>query len=151
MNLLFDTSVWIDDLRHGVLRFILPQVRGKYFLWLDSVAWAELLAGCSTRRHRRIIEGLISPFERAGRIVSANHRDYRRAGDALSTLRGAGLTLKNPGAALLDALQAADAVRIGALLVTANISAFKKLAQVIPVSVQSFDDFRNTLQGSLPR
>ena len=132
-------------LRHGALRFILPKVRGKYFLWVDSVASAELLAGCSTRRHRRIIEGLLSPFERAGRVVSANHGDYRRAGEALSKLREAGLPLKNPGAALLDALQAADAARIGALLVTANISDFRKLARYLPVSVQSFDEFRNGL------
>jgi hypothetical protein len=48
LNLPFDTSVWIDDLRHGVLRFVIPQARGRYFLRLDSVAAAELLAGCST-------------------------------------------------------------------------------------------------------
>ncbi len=145
MNLLFDTSVWIDDLRHGALRFILPRVRGKHFLWVDSIAVAELLAGCGTRRHRRIVERLLSPFERAGRIVTPNPRDFHRAGDALSKLRGSGTTLKNPGAALLDAVQASDAARMGALLVTANIADFTQLARYIPVTVQSFDDFRRSL------
>ena len=145
MNLLFDTSVWIEDFRHGALRFVLPRVRGRYFLWMDGVASAELLAGCSTRQHRRVVERLLSPFERAGRVVTPNAQDFKRAGSALSKLRGAGITLRNPGAALLDALQAADAIRIGALLVTANISDFTKLARFIPVTIQSFDDFRASL------
>ncbi|HLY07816.1 MAG TPA: PIN domain-containing protein [Planctomycetota bacterium] len=145
MNLLFDTSVWIDDLRYGALRFVLPRVRGKYFLWVDSISVVELLAGCSTRQRRRVVERLLSPFERAGRVVTPNHRDFHRAGDALSKLRGSGVTLKNPGAALLDAVQAADAARIGALLVTANTSDFTKLARFIPVTIKSFDDFRKIL------
>jgi predicted nucleic acid-binding protein len=145
LNLLFDTSVWIDDLRYGALRFVLPRVRGKYFLWVDSIAAAELLAGCRTRQHLRVMERLLSPFERAGRVVTPNHRDFSRAGDALSKLRGSGITLKNPGAALLDAVQATDATRIGALLVTANTSDFTKLARFIPVAIKSFDDFRKTL------
>lgn len=148
MNLLFDTSVWVDDLRHGALRFVLPQVRGRYFLWIDSVAAAELLAGCRSRPERRMVSRLIAPFERAGRVVTSNHRDFCRAAEALSRLRSAGLTLKNPGAALLDALQAADAVRIGAVLVTANVSDFTKLAKFMPVSIKSFEAFRRTLGGS---
>jgi predicted nucleic acid-binding protein len=91
------------------------------------------------------VELLLSPFERAGRVVTPNHRDFHRAGDALSKLRGSGVTLKNPGAALFDAVQAADAARIGALLVTANISDFTKLARFIPVTIQSFDNFRRSL------
>jgi predicted nucleic acid-binding protein len=142
MNLLFDTSVWIEDLRHGGLRFILPHIRGRYFLWMDSVAAGELLAGCTTRPQRRIVDRLLSPFERAGRLISPAPRDFRRAGEALSKLRGSGVTLKNPGGALLDALQAADAARIGATLVTANPSDFIRLARYLPVSVRSFDEFR---------
>lgn len=147
MNLLFDTSVWIDDLRHGVLRFVMPRVRGRYFLWLDSVAAAELIAGCSTRRERRLISGLIAPFERAGRVVTPSPRDFVRAGEALSKLRGAGLTLKNPGGALLDALQVANAVRIGALLVTENVSDFEKLSRFLPASITSFKEFSRRLGG----
>jgi len=142
VNLLFDTSVWIDDLRHGALRFVLPRVRGRYFLWIDSVAAAELLAGCGTRQHRRIVERLLSPFERAGRMITPNQGDFHRAGNALSKLRSKGVSLKNSGAALLDGLQAANAARIGALLVTENMSDFEKLARFIPVKIRSFEDFR---------
>ena len=112
---------------------------------MDSVAAAELLGGCRSRKERGIIEKLLAPFEGAGRVVSPNHRDFSRAGDAISKLRQAGVTLKNPGAALLDGLQAADAARIGALLVTENVSDFKNLARIIPVSVQSFEQFTSKL------
>lgn len=145
MNLLFDTSVWVDDLRHGLLRFVLPAGRGKYFLWLDAVVVSELLAGCGSRVERRIVSRLISPFERAGRVVVPQEGDFKRAGEALSKLRGLGLSLRNPGAAMLDALQAADALRIGALLVTQNVADFAKLAKVLPFRFQSFDDFRRGL------
>lgn len=126
----------------------MPQVRGRYFLWLDSVAAAELIAGCSTRRARRVVSGLIAPFERAGRVVIPAQRDFVRAAEALSKLRGAGLSLKNPGAALLDALQAANAVRIGALLVTENVSDFRKLGRVLPLSISSFADFSRSFGGA---
>jgi len=145
VNLVFDTSVWVDDLRHGTLRFLLPRIRGRCFLWFDSVAAAELLAGCRTRAERRLVSRLLSPFERAGRVLSPSHRDYRRAADAVSRLRVSGQTLRNPGAAMPDALQAADALRIGALLVTRNDSDFRKLARHLPVSVQSFDEFRRSV------
>lgn len=148
MNLLFDTSVWVDDLRHGVLRFVLPQVRGRCFLWFDSVAAAELVAGCSTRRERRLISAVIAPFERAGRIVTPAQGDFVRAGEALSKLRGAGIALRNPGGALLDALQAANAVRIGALLVTKNISDFEKLARFLPLFTLSFGDFSRNFSSA---
>lgn len=114
---------------------------------MDSVVAAELLAGCRTRRERRLVAGLIAPFERAGRIVSPNHRDFSRAAEALSRLRAAGVTLKNPGGALLDALQAADAVRIGAVLVTLNMSDFGKLAGQMPVTVRSFEEFCRPFSG----
>ena len=112
---------------------------------MDSVAAAELLGGCRSRKEKRIIENLLAPFEGAGRVVSPNLRDFSRAGAAISKLRQAGITLKNPGAALLDGLQAADAARIGALLVTGNVSDFKNLARYIPFSVQSFQEFSSKL------
>lgn len=88
---------------------------------------------------------MLSPFERAARVVAPNYAEFCSAARALSKLRSSGNTLNNPGAALLDALQAADAVRIGALLVTENISDFKRLARHLPVSVQSLDEFKRRL------
>lgn len=143
MNLLFDTSVWIELLRRDALEPLLPRVRSKYFIWVDAVAAGELEAGCRSKRERRGLARILSPYERAGRMVTPGYRDFLRAGTALSRLRQSGKTLK--GAALLDAVQAVDAARLGALLVTQNLSDFEMLRTYIPVAVESFDQFRGRL------
>jgi predicted nucleic acid-binding protein len=53
--------------------------------------------------------------------------------------------LRNPGAALSDALQAAIASRLGGLLVTLNPSDFGKLQAVLPFRFQGFEEFRDLL------
>jgi predicted nucleic acid-binding protein len=143
LKLLFDTSVWVDDLRRGGLRFLMPRVRGSYFLWMDSVVVGELRAGCSGRRERRVVDRLVKPFRDASRILTANAADYERAGGALSTLREAGKPLGSGG--FLDALQAVNATRWGALLVTLNSKDFRALATCLPLKWQSLEEFRTGL------
>jgi predicted nucleic acid-binding protein len=141
VKLLFDSSVWIDHLRRGALVPIFPALRGKFVLWLDAVSAAELGAGCRSKRERGGIARLLSPFEKAGRIATPEAGDYVRDGAALSRLREEGKTLKQPGGALLDALISAVGARLGALVVTVNISDFTMLASVLPVRVEAMDDF----------
>lgn len=121
------------------------RIRGRFFLWCSSVTAGELLEGCRSKSERRAVSELVSSF--GSRVVAPLHADCVRAGDALSKLRQTGRTLK--GAALLDGLQAASACRIGALLVTHNLSDFRMLQAYIPVRVQSFDDFRERLWSKL--
>ena len=52
MNLLFDTSVWVEHLRRGALDGVIPLIRGRFILWFDSIAGAELVAGCRSKRER---------------------------------------------------------------------------------------------------
>lgn len=141
MNILLDTSVWVDHLRGTILQDLFPRIRRSDDLWIDSVVIGELLAGCRSKKERRMIESLMSPLK----TLTPNRADYVRAGTALSRLRERGVTLRNPGAALFDALQAVDSLRIGGRVVTRNASDFRKLQAYIPVSVQSFDDFRRSL------
>lgn len=141
MKLLFDSSVWIDHLRDGALDEVFPALRGKVALWMDGVVAAELLGGCRDRRDQRAVARILSPFERTGRLAVAQYPDYRRAARALAALRQAGKTLSNPGGALLDALIAAVAVRIGARVVTSNLRDFLALAGRIPVVVEPFPLF----------
>jgi predicted nucleic acid-binding protein len=42
VKLLFDTSVWVEHLRHDALDRIFPGVRGRFVLWFDAVSAAEL-------------------------------------------------------------------------------------------------------------
>jgi predicted nucleic acid-binding protein len=141
LKLLFDTSVWVDHLRRDSLATIIPRIRGKFFLWMDSVVAAELAAGCRNRTERRTIAGLLAAFERAGRMASPEHPDFLRAATAISRLREKGQALRSPGAALLDGLIAAVASRQGALLVTLDEADFRKLATHIPLRFESLDDF----------
>lgn len=141
MKLLFDSSVWIDHLRSGTLDGVIPALRGRFTLWLDSVVAAELVAGCRGKQERRVVERVLLPFERAGRIATPLHADFRRASAALSALRARGKTLASPGGALLDALIMAVARRIGAMVVTTNVRDFEALASRIPVTFHPFPGF----------
>lgn len=145
MKLLFDTSVWVEHLRNGALSPVIPLLRGKYSLVMDSVVGAELLAGCRSKRERNVVEKVCAPFERTGRVLHPSAADHRRAANALSRLRQSGKTLKNPGAALLDGMIAAVASREGALLVTLNVSDFEALATQLPLRWQRFSDFQSEL------
>lgn len=139
MKLIFDTSVWIDHLRQGVLDDVLPQLRGRFWLWFHSVTVAELLAGARTKVERGVVAAVLRPFEKAGRIAHPEPGDFRRAGLALGRLRGRGRILKNPGSALLDGLIAAVCARIGALVVTANRRDFDALTEELPFRVERLD------------
>ena len=143
MTLIFDTSVWIDHLRAGALTDIIPALRGRFSLSVESVVTAELVGGCRSKHERRVVEKLLVPFERAGRVLHPDRSDFHRAATANSRLRESGKTLKNPGAALLDGLIAAVACREGALLVTSNRSDFELLASKMPVRWELFSEFRS--------
>ena len=97
MKLILDSSVWIDHLRTGVLDGVIPRLRGRFALWLDSVVAAELIAGCRDKHERRTVERIVAPFERSSRVVAPLHPDFGRAADALSRLRAQGKTLASPG------------------------------------------------------
>jgi predicted nucleic acid-binding protein len=141
VKLLFDSSVWIDHLRRGALDAVIPALRGRFALWMDSVVTAELLAGCRGKQERRTVEQLLAPFERSGRIVAPLHSDFRRAATALSALRARGKTLASPGGVLLDALIMAMAGRIGAMVVSTNVRDFEPLAARLPVTFHPFPVF----------
>ena len=136
MKLIFDTSIWVDHLRVGTLDSVLPSLRGRFWVWIDAVAIGELLAGARTKREREMVTTIIRPFEKAQRIVCPETGDFTRAGLALGRLRMRGRTIRHPGGALLDALTAAVCVRLGAVLVTANLSDFRMLAEEIPLRVE---------------
>jgi len=148
VKLLFDSSVWIDHLRGGSLDVVIPALRGRFSLWMDSVVLAELLAGCRDKRERRAVEHLLAPFERSGRVASPLHADFRRAASALSSLRARGKTLASPGGALLDALIMAVARRIGAMVVSTNVRDFEALASRIPAVFHPFPEFLERVVGS---
>jgi predicted nucleic acid-binding protein len=145
MKLFFDTSVWVEHLRHAALNDAIDGLRGRFVLSFHAVVAAELRAGCRSKHERRVIERLIAPYQRSGRLACPTLRDYERAAAALSRLRERGRLPSGAKASLLDALIAAVAAREGALLVTGNLADFAKLAEVLPLRVEGFDAFNRRL------
>lgn len=145
MTLLFDTSVWVEHLRKAALDEIIGEIRGRFLLAMDAVAAAELRAGCRSKRERAIVARLLRPYERSGRLLCPIRGDFERASLALSRLRERGRLPSGSRSALLDAVIGAIAVRDGALLVTANLPDFSKLAEVMPLRVEGFASFTRRL------
>lgn len=143
--LLFDTSIWVEHLRRDVLGALFPSVQRHFILGLDAIVAAELVAGCRSKRERRVVDALRGPFERAGRLLAPERADFIRAAAAISRLRTRGKNLSKPGSALLDGLIAAVAVREGALLITLNHDDFAMLKEEMPLRVAGFQDFAANL------
>ena len=145
MKLIFDTNVWIEHLRHDSLAPLLPLLRGKYQLSMDALVAGELIAGCRSRKERKIVDAVLAPFKRADRIRAATAVDIADAGRALSKLREKGATLSNPAGVLIDATIAVAAARLGALLVSENTRDFEKLATMLPVRWETLSTLSSRL------
>jgi len=135
---LIDTDLYIDLIQTGKT---LPIIRDLYDkeasgIYFSSVVAQELLAGARSPAGRRHVETLLAPFERVGRIVTPNHRQWREAGDFLAKVLELRPDLKSKLAALVnDCLLALSARAIGATLYTRNRDDFVLLRQIRPFSL----------------
>jgi predicted nucleic acid-binding protein len=145
MKLLFDTSVWVEHLRHAVLENVIGKLRGRFVLGMDAVVASELRAGCRSKKERNVVRKLLAPFEAAGRLLCPSAGDFARASLSLSRLRERGRLPSGSKGALLDGLIATLAVREGALLVTHNVSDFAALGKALPLRFEHFDTFQQRL------
>lgn len=135
---LIDTDLYIDLIQTGKT---LPLIRELYEkeapgIYFSSVVAQELLAGARSPVGRRRVEILLTPFERVGRIVTPNHRQWREAGNVLAGVLERRPDLKNKLAGLVnDCLLAISARAIGATLYTRNGDDFMLLRQLRPFSL----------------
>lgn len=147
MKVLFDTSVWVEHLRCGILSETIDRIRGRFVLSFDAVVAAELRAGCRSNTERRVVHKLLAPFEHRGRLLCPTLADYERAALSLSKLRERSQLPSGAKSSLFDALIATVAAREGALLVTTNLSDFSKLKLVLPLRLEGYDAFRARLRA----
>ena len=134
---LLDTSIYITALRAGddavlKLRRFTPGAP----VWLSSVVLEELYAGVKPRDFR-IVERLERDFDKAGRMLVPNLRDWTLTGKLLARL-AAKYGYEQIGQARLtnDTLVAMSAARRGITIVTANARDFGRLAQFHPFQWQ---------------
>ncbi len=130
-KVLFDASIYIDLLRTGDLEWRkVKELSGGFPVWLSSVVLEELYAGVYSR-DRGIVEAIERNFDRAGRILVPNLKDWADTGKLLALL-GPKYDYEEIGRSRLtnDALIATSAGRNGITVITANARDFSRLAGV---------------------
>jgi len=136
-KVLFDTGVYLRILRSESYasahraRFARLAPRTH----LCSVVAAELYAGARTIQGVRIVDGLLSPYARAGRVVFPTHADWVDQGKVLASVgfEQAGFRSRLPGLQN-DVLIALSARRIGATIVTENPRDFALIHSFVAIT-----------------
>src|SRR3989304_6334320 len=132
---LIDTALYIDLIQSGKT---LPIVRDLYDkeasgIYFSSVVAQELLAGARSPTGKRHVETLLVPFEKAGRMVTPTHRQWKEAGDILARVLELRPDPKSKLPSLVnDCLLALSARAIGATLYTRNRDDFLLLRSIRP-------------------
>jgi predicted nucleic acid-binding protein len=135
---LIDTDLYIDLIQSGGTVPIIRELYEKDApgIYFSSVVAQELLAGARTPAGKRHVEILLAPFERAGRIVTPAHREWKEAGEILARILERRPDLKTKLPALVnDCLLALSARSIGATVYTRNRDDFLALRQMRPFSL----------------
>jgi predicted nucleic acid-binding protein len=138
-GILFDTSVYISDLRQGnVSLFTLRRAARKEGeptrpLWLSVVVLEELHAGAQDRRLKKLLARLEKDFEKVKRVLVPLRSDWIACGQALALI-GEKYGYEEVGRARLtnDALIAMTAARNGFTILTKNAADFRRIAEFRP-------------------
>ena len=138
-GILFDTSVYISDLRQGnVSLFALRRTARKAGeptrpLWLSVVVLEELHAGAQDRRLKKLLARLENDFEKVQRVLVPLRSDWTACGQVLAQV-GAKYGYEEVGRARLtnDALIAMSAARNGFTVLTKNATDFQRIGKFRP-------------------
>ena len=138
-GVLFDTSVYISDLRQGTAalfalrRATREEGEASHPLWLSVVVLEELYAGAQDRRLRKLLVRLESDFGRVNRLLVPLRPDWTACGRVLALI-GAKYSYEEIGRARLtnDALIAMSAARNGFTVLTKNAADFQRIAEFRP-------------------
>jgi predicted nucleic acid-binding protein len=138
-GILFDTSVYISDLRQGnASLFALRRAAHKAGeptrpLWLSVVVLEELHAGAQDGRLKKLIARLENDFEKVKRVLVPLRSDWTACGQVLAQV-GAKYGYEEVGRARLtnDALIAMSAARNGFTVLTKNATDFQRIAEFRP-------------------
>jgi predicted nucleic acid-binding protein len=123
---IFDTSVYIDNLRSG--RFQQEILELKFVVRLSAVVLAELSRGARSREMRRFVDDLGKNL----RIIAPNEREWMQSGRIVNRLVAAkGFDIHKTREIHFDVLIALTARRIGACLITCNADDFTAIREFL--------------------
>lgn len=131
---LVDTNVFID-------RFSNPHLFKDIFLsdglvYLSSVVLMEIKAGAHSKEALKAVNELVAFFKKVDRIVLPSTRDYEQAGEIISKLQSIkGYEIRKSASITNDALIAASARSIGAVIFTQNKKDFEAIKDVFDFKV----------------
>lgn len=133
-----DTSLYIRATRTDASSEELEAFSSSHapFLYMHSVVAAELLAGAvHPELEERTQSRLIAPFEATGRLITASHEAWKRAGRTIAQLvRSRKLSPTGVARSFMnDCLIAASARESGFTLITENARDFQMIATVLPL------------------
>lgn len=132
--ILFDSSIYIQGLRSEKTEILSLRRSAQQAVWLSSIVLAELYAGVKPR-DERFLEKLEYDFDRCGRILVPNLKDWAHTGKILARLVAKyDYELIGRTRITSDALIATSAARTGITVFTANQRDFARLAEFCPLS-----------------
>src|SRR5439155_8907465 len=83
---LIDTDLYIDLIQSGTTLPLIRELYGKEApgIYFSSIVAQELLTGARSSASRKRVERLFRPFERVGRVVTPDHKQWKDAGRILA-------------------------------------------------------------------
>ena len=138
--LLFDTSVYVSAIHGGVSSPASRRLREALSrTYLAAVVSAELRAGATTEKARRIVHDITQWAHRVGRVVTPGAGAWDRAGDILGQIYRKEPHLRSKVPALWnDLLIALSARQVGAIVETQNIGDFELLRRYVRFDLRAF-------------
>lgn len=136
---ILDTHLFIDGMRDEAAKHSLEQFHRRFapFEYFSVIVAQELRSGARTAEARRALERyLLTPFERAARIVAPSPAAWHRSGDAMAEMaRAEGFEIARLTKSFAnDILLAISCREAGCVLVTANSKDFERIRRFVPFS-----------------
>jgi predicted nucleic acid-binding protein len=122
----FDTSIYIRELRQGNADILFQTQSETSPLWLSSVVLEELYVGASDRKTLKVFKKVEQEFEKINRLLVPNQTDWAIAGQVLNRI-GEKYGFDKVGKARMtnDTLLVMSVARNGFKLFTANAKDFR--------------------------
>ena len=127
---IFDTSIYIRELRTGNADILFQTQSENFPLWLSAVVLEELYVGASDRKLVKVLTKFENNFAKINRLLTPTQTDWAIAGQILNKI-GEKYGFDKVGRTRLtnDTLLAMSVARIGLKLFTANAKDFNLIAE----------------------
>jgi predicted nucleic acid-binding protein len=131
-----DTNLYIDALRTETDKAALNAFYAAFapFVHLSAVVVQELRAGARDRAAASLDANVIAPFERRDRVFAPSYAAWKESGRVLAELVRRNEWRSVTRSLVNDTLLAMSCRELGIVLVTSNVSDFRRIA-----SVRAFD------------